>query len=274
METIDKLDIIDKLNPINKFDIIDKLEILNNVSNINIFTTKFGFYISYALKYLLEKKNIHVNIIYEIDYNDPTLHIILFSQKIKVYPKNYIIYQLEQKDISKWIDAKYEASILFSKITWDYSQSNINKFQKMIKDKMMYVPIPLVPIGMINPLYNPNIIPTNKILFYGSMNDIRRNKLKYLQKKLYPKYYIKIITNIYGENLIKEILNSKIVLNIHFYKNAILETARINEILSCNRIVISEMPNMIDLENYNLYTDKVIFVENITKMYKKIIEMI
>jgi hypothetical protein len=246
----------------------------SKLKSINIFTTKFGFYIAHSLKYLFEQKNIQVKIIYEINPNDPTLHIILFSQKIHVFPKNYIIYQLEQKDISKWVDSKYEASILFSKITWDYSQSNIDKFPDLIKQKMIYVPIPLVPIGLLNPIYNSNITPQNNILFFGSMNNIRRHKLNYLQKKLYPKYKIKIISNIYGDKLIKEILNSKIILNIHFYKDAILETARINEVLSCNRIVISELPNMIDVQNYNLYIDKVVFVENINSMYNKIIELL
>ena len=66
------------------------------------------------------------------------------------------------------------------------------------------------------------------------MNNIRKQKLLYLQKKLYPKYNIKIINNIYGIELFHEIINSKIVLNIHFYKDAILETNRLNEILSCN----------------------------------------
>jgi len=259
---------VDVDNDINN-DINNKL-----LKSINIFTTKFGFYIAHALKYLFEKKNINANIIYEINPVDPSLHIILFSQKVKIYPKNYIIYQLEQKDISKWVDSKYEASILLSYISWDYSQSNIDKFSDLIKRKITYVPCPLVPIQLINPKYNPNIIPKNNILFYGSMNDIRRNKLRYLHKKLLPKYKIKIITNIYGDNLIKEILNSKIILNIHFYKDAILETARINEVLSCNRIVISELPNMIDIQNYNLYIDKVVFVNDINDMYNKIIELL
>ncbi len=246
---------------------------------MKIFTTKFGFYIAHSLKYLFEQKNIQSTIVYDINPNDDTLYIILFSQKVKVFPKNYIIYQLEQKDISKWINPKYEASILFSKITWDYSQSNINKFQGIIKNKIIYVPLPLIPINKIFLKYNPmNILPKNNILFFGSMNELRRNKLNYLQNRLKPKYHIKIITGLYGESIIKEILNSKIVLNIHFYPNAILETARLNEILSCNRIVISELPDMIDIDNYKLYKDniqlkdKLYFVNNMNEMYKKILE--
>lgn len=241
---------------------------------IYIYTTKFGYYISLTLKYLLYKKNINCEIVYEIDHTLSNLFIILFSQKINKFPKNYIIYQLEQKDISKWIDKKYELSILFSNITWDYSQSNINKFPDIIKKKMIYFPIPIIPINYLDTKFNIIHNPKNNILFFGSMNNIRKNKLNYLQKKLYPKYFIKIINGIYGEDLINEIINSKIVLNIHFYKNAILETARINEVLSCNRIVISELPNMIDIQNYNLYKDKIIFVKNIFEMYNKILETI
>jgi hypothetical protein len=252
---------------------LDKIKNIN-FKTINIFTTKFGYYISHSLKYILEQNNFEVNIVYEINHEDPNLHIILFSQKVKVFPKNYIIYQLEQKDISKWIDKKYELSILFSSQSWDYSQSNIDKFPELLRKKMIYIPLPLIPIENINIKFNSNIIPKNNILFFGSMNDIRKNKLKYLQSKLYPKYFIKVVNGIYGEKLIEEILNSKIILNIHFYKDAILETARINEVLSCNRIVISEYPNKIDYQNYNLYKDKIYFINNMNEMLIKINELL
>jgi hypothetical protein len=103
------------------------------------------------------------------------------------------------------------------------------------------------------------------------MNDIRKNKLQYLQKKLFPKYTIKIINNLYGIPLINEIINSKIILNIHFYKGALLETNRLNEILSCNKLIISETPNISDNYNYDLYKNNVIFIDNIDEMYEKII---
>jgi hypothetical protein len=270
---ISKIFIDNKISEINNI-----INSLNNNNIINIFTTKFGYYIAYSLKYIIEYelKDIIVNIIYEIDYKNISLHIILFSQKVVTFPKNYIIYQLEQKDISKWIDKKYELSILFSKVTWDYSQSNINKFSDIIKNKINYTPLPLIPIQLINNKFNSNTIPKNNILFFGSMNDIRKNKLSYLQNKLNPIYNIKIINGLYGEKLIEEIINSKIILNIHFYKNAILETARINEILSCNRIVISELPNIIDYDNYILYNniDNIYFVNNILDMYNKIIKLL
>jgi len=253
---------------------INEINIKNNI--IKIFTTKFGHYIALSLKHILDKNNINSQIIFNIDYKDNSLHIILFSQKVNIFPKNYIIYQLEQKDISKWIDKKYELSILHSILTLDYSQSNINKFHKFLQKKIIFYPIPLIKLDLLIANININLIPTNNILFFGSMNDIRKNKLNYLEKKLIPKYKIKIINDLYGEEMYKEIINSKIILNIHYYKNAILETCRINEVLSCNRIVISELPNEIDIDNYYLYKDtkNVIFVNNIDEMYNNIIKIL
>jgi len=240
-----------------------------------IFSTKFGNYIANSLKFVLKQNNIESDIIFEIDYKNPLLHIILFSQKVKVFPKNYIIYQLEQKDISNWIDAKYELSIYHSIKSFDYSESNIEKFHNVLQKKINFFPIPLISIELLyNRNYSNYLKPSNDILFYGSLNNIRTNKLHILNKKLHPKYSIKILNNIYGERLIYEILNSRVILNIHFYKDAILETCRINEILSCHRRVISEIPNIIDFRNYELYKDSVIFVKDLDEMYHKICEVL
>jgi hypothetical protein len=237
---------------------------------IYIFSTKYSYYLSLVLQNLLFKENYFSILVEKIDISNDNLYIIPFSQKVNVFPKNYIIYQLEQKDISNWINKKYEQNILNSKITFDYSNSNILKFDNLIKQKIIFFPLPLIPYHyLINNKINYNT--SNNILFYGSMNEIRRQKLNYLQQKLGNKYHIKIINNLYGKKLFHEIINSKIIINIHFYKNSILETYRINEVLSCGKIIISEKPNIIDNENYLFYKDKVIFVDNINEMYNEIL---
>ena len=241
---------------------------------IFIFSIKIGYYLALTLQYLLFKNCIMSTIIYKINPKLPNLHIILFSQKVTVFPKKYIIYQLEQKDISNWVDAKYKLGILNSYKTWDYSQSNINKFGDKIKSKMIFFPIPLVPYNYLNYKLSKDSLlnsTSNNLLFYGSINNDRRKKLNYLQQKLSPKYKIKIISDLSGEDLFKEILKSKIILNIHYYKGAILETYRINEVLSCGKLVISEKPDPIDNDNYELYKDKIVFIDNIEEMYEKII---
>jgi len=242
---------------------------------VYIFTTKYGYYLSLVLKYILFKNLIPSEIIYEINPSNPNLHIIMFSQKVKQFPRKYILYQLEQKDISNFINARYELSITHSQQTWDYSHSNINKFNEVLRQKISYLPIPLIQYRYliyenINSYHKP--YKTN-ILFFGSINYLREKKLNYLNSKLAPRgYSIKVFNNLFGVDLFKEIINSVIVLNIHNYNNGILETNRLNEIISCNRLVISEKPDIrIDFYNYSLYSEKVVFVNSLDEMVEKII---
>ena len=66
-----------------------------------------------------------------------------------------------------------------------------------------------------------------------------------------------------------KVILSKIVLNIHFYENAILETCRINEVLSCNKLVISENPDNSDKDNKEYYDNLIIYYNNIDDLINK-----
>ena len=237
--------------------------------NINIITCKYGYYLSNVLKYILEKEEYKVIIKEYINLSDNNLHIILFSQKIKKYPKNYIIYNLEQKDISKWIDKKFELSILFSKKSWDYNELNISKFNKILQNKLIFFRLPCIEYKLIDNIHNINIEEFD-ILFYGTMNEKRKNILNFIKLKLNHKYKFKIINNIFGIDLFNYIKKSKIVLNISFYNNALLECYRLNEIQSCKKLAISFYPNKDDIENFNYYKDSVIFVKSINEMIENI----
>ena len=237
---------------------------------IYIVNNKYGYYLINVLKYILVQEKFEVKIVDNVNLNIDNLHIILFSQHVKTYPKNYIIYNLEQKDISNWIDKKYELSLLFSKKCWDYSYVNLKKFHKIIQDKMKFFRLPIIKYELINK-YIPNHINDYDILFYGTMNDSRTVILKEINKKLNKKYNIKIINNIFGKELFNFIQKTKIVLNISYYNNALLECYRINEVQSCKKLVISFYPNKDDIDNYNYYKDSVAFVNSIDKMIEKII---
>ena len=240
---------------------------------IYIFTTRCGIYISRTIQFLLLLNNKHSEIVFNINKNKNNLFIILFPHKVKIFPKNYICYQLEQKDISKWINYKYLLAILNSKLTWDYSVSNINKFDETIKKKIKLFKIPLISYYYFKPdIYN-KYITNNEIydvLFFGHMNERRHKIINYIIKKLNNKYKFRYITGLYGDALFEKILQSKIVLNIHYYEGSILETCRINEILSCNKLVISELPDISDIENKNYYNDLIIYYENINDLIDKI----
>lgn len=236
---------------------------------IKIFTCKYGYYLSLVLKYILDKENYQTNIVKNIDLNSSSLYIILFSQKVKKYPKNYIIYNLEQKDISKWINQKFELSILYSKRSWDYSNLNISKFNNILKKKLKYFQLPLIRYDLLDNRCSD--IEKFDILFYGTMNNHRMNMLNFIKIKLGKKYNIKIINNIFEKDLFDYIQKCKIVINISYYKDALLECYRINEVQSCKKLVISFLPNKEDIINYNLYKESVIFVNSISNMIENII---
>tara|TARA_B110000483_G_scaffold156428_1_gene185753 strand:- start:26396 stop:27202 length:807 start_codon:yes stop_codon:yes gene_type:complete len=236
---------------------------------IQIITCKYGYYLSEVLRYILEKEDYKVKISDYVDLNSEKLHIILFSQKVKVFPKNYIIYQLEQKEQSKWIDKKYELSLLFSKRSWDYSECNINSFHELIQKKLTLFRLPCIKYELINNKIN-NKIQEFDVLFYGTMNNSRMKILNLIQMNIDPKYNIKIINNIFGQELFEYIKKCKIVLNISFYQDALLECYRINEVQSCEKLVISFFPNKKDIDNFNYYKESVIFVNSIELMVDRI----
>ena len=84
------------------------------------------------------------------------------------------------------------------------------------------------------------------------------------------KYHIKILNNIFGKELFEYIKKCKLVLNISFYKDALLECYRINEVQSCGKLVISFFPNKNDIDNFNYYKDSTIFVNSIELMIDRI----
>ncbi len=241
-----------------------------------IFTTKWGIYISKTIQYLLFKNGFLSDIVFQIDSQSPHTHIILFSQKVQQFPKKFIIYQLEQKDISHWVDKRYETSIFHSIKTWDYSLSNIPKFPKVLQKKMHFFPIPIIPIEHLYIKTFPTHNQPIDVLFYGSPSAYRSNIVRYIANECsrYNIRFVKIEGSLFGEKLYPYIQASKIVLNIHNYPNAILETCRINELLAFKKCVISQKPDIIDVHNYNMYRNYVFFVDSIQEMFQKIVNLL
>ena len=237
---------------------------------IYIISCKFGYYLSIVLKYILEKEKYKVIIQESIDLSKKNLHIILFSQKIKKYPKNYIIYQLLNKKLSDIINKKYELSLIFSLTCWDYSNANINNFHHMIQKKMKLFHLPCIKYDKLFASPFKQNEEKYDLLFYGTMNEPRKKILNYIKEKTKDIYKMKILTNIYGDELFHYIKASKIILNIHYLEHAILECYRINEVQSCEKLIISFLPNIDDYDNYMYYKSSIVFVNSIQSMIKSI----
>ena len=225
---------------------------INIEEDIIIVTTQFGYSIAQNLSNELKRLNFTVIITNNI-INTDKLHIILFSFMIPQLPKNYILYQLEQLNKSKYITDKLYSDINGSLIACDYSRENITKY-KQHRDNISFQ---MMPISNYIIEYYPEY--SFDVLFFGTMNERRKKILDYLSKQ---NIVIATTDNIFGNNLYFHIKKSKIILNLHHYDNAILEVARLNEILQFNTLIISENSNLIK-DNQDYYKDDVFFIENI-----------
>ena len=79
-------------------------------------------------------------------------------------------------------------------------------------------------------------------MFYGDANcDRRRKFLQELQKE----FSVRVESNLFGEAMQDAIRRSKIVINIHYYEDALLETTRVAEILSLGAVLLFRSEAMI-----------------------------
>ena len=249
----------------------------NKNYNYKIYTTKNGIYIADCIKYMLDKMNYNTTIVFCIskediknNNNNPNeIYILLFCQTLKYIPlKNkYIIYQLEQVKQSKWINKLYLERIEYSLFTLDYSLYNYNFFEKNF-EKKYYKKIYHFPIPIINKfIINKNIEINYDLLFFGTFNKRRTDICNILKDK----YNILVVNDLFGDELYKVIIKSKIILNIHYYKNAVLETARINDVLRFNKVIISEKScdnDIMELYNNIIYCEEIDDnLSNINKLY-------
>lgn len=246
----------------NGQDINERLVNLQLNHKFKIVTCKYGIYISKQLQYMLESLGLETTIIYDIQKKDSLdtdcIFIILFPHEVSVIPikSNYIIYQLEQIQQSPWLTRKTIEIIKNSIFTMDYSLYNLNILSNLndekLNSKLFYQPMPIMNESQ------KNTHVKNDILFFGGLNTRRQTILNRIKNE----FNIKIISGRFGEEIEDLIKTSKIIINLHYYRDAVLETARLNEVIIYNKIIISELGISYDYNN-DLYKNNVIFIENI-----------
>ena len=177
-------------------------------------------------------------------------------------PCKYCIYQLEQLNDKNKITGgggvmvKTDFGTVMTDLirnsvaTYDYSAVNVNYYPTGLQQ---FIKI-LVP-----PIYNqdhqtqigtmmPDMSPID-ILFYGGMNARRESILKHIADRLQLGCgaRITVVNRVFGDDLLKLIAKARVVLNIHYYTNSILETDRIHTALQFENVtVVSEYPTQRD----------------------------
>jgi GR25 family glycosyltransferase involved in LPS biosynthesis len=94
------------------------------------------------------------------------------------------------------------------------------------------------------------------VLFYGDTNNDRRRRIL---ANLSSRFQVRVISEVFGEELIEAIARARVVVNVHYYEGALLETTRIYECLSLHRIIVSE--ESVDMEEHENLNGLVDFVE-------------
>lgn len=174
--------------------------------------------------------------------------------------KNYFVYQTEQLNIYERKD-KFFQSDMITTFNWSYNIFDYSKKNLSINNKKTSTYLPFA----LNVIDNKNYQKTIDIVFFGTLNK-RREIILDTIKMLFPDLVIEIYENIFGIQLKDIIKKSKIVLNLHYYENSLLEVARLHEIIPYNTHIISEKTFEKDLiNNY----DFVYFIDEIKINYNK-----
>ncbi|CAN5254585.1 hypothetical protein BH11PSE5_BH11PSE5_06480 [soil metagenome] len=164
-----------------------------------------------------------------------------------------ICFQLEQSVSSRWFTSTYLSTLENSAAVLDYSLQNI---EFLAEKGVSYPHVFHLPIGAH--VCNNQIEVQEKkydILFYGDFkSSIRRREFI---EKIKNKYKLLLVDDLFGDDIHELIKQSRFVLNIHYYQNALLEMPRIQECLSLGTPVISEATG--DMRDYPHLKDAVTF---------------
>ena len=202
-----------------------------------------------------------------IDFDDNETYIIFgahdkdYAYKLLLYKyknkKDYIIINSEQPSSTLFNNRYYQQLLRVSKVV-DYNSVSVDKIKQTLN------PTATCCYFFDFPINTPNKIKDHDIVFIGAHNNKRENVYKCLKNK-YPD---KKILFDFGYNytdinkLTNLLVNTKIILNIPYYSDGILEQHRINKALSCGCIVVStrgkeEHINKI-YEDYIYFTDDLV----------------
>ena len=204
---------------------------------VTIFTTDYCMFVARVYAHHLRKMGLAVSITTEQrDDWDDGLHLLVSAQLVQHLPKHYVVVQMEQLTVSTWYGVHYHRILLGADAVFDYCRSNLEFLRRY---NLGGVPLHFMPITILG---NEKIQPADTprkydVLFYGGWGHHRRQNAI---AKLQEHYNVEVITNLFGEELHEALRSAKIIINIHQYDHALIETTRLFECLSLGLFVVSE----------------------------------
>jgi hypothetical protein len=167
------------------------------------------------------------------------LYVVICPQIFDKLPpgEKRVAFQMEQSVSSRWFNDEYSKILENSLAVLEYSLANL---RYLATKGVAYPHVHYLPIGATES-YGVNVevgLKKYDVLFYGdSLSSPRRRRMLDALKQNFSLF---IANNLFGENMIKVLKEARVVVNIHYYENALLETPRIQECLSLGLHVVSE----------------------------------
>ena len=177
---------------------------------------------------------------------DLDLYVVICPQMFKRLPpgEKRIAFQMEQSVSSRWFTTEYLQTLENSLAVWDYAQTNLAYLEGkgICYPHTYWVPIgglPDYPAWLQHQGDEP-VVPDERcdVLFYGDVNAPRRQALLHA---LGERFQLRVEGNLFGPALRRALAGAKVVINLHYYEGALLETTRIYECLSLGVPVVSEV---------------------------------
>lgn len=259
----------------------DKKIKYNKKNVITIVTSPIIESIAINFSNFFKEFNIYTKIIYDLSEErckqssiDDIFLIIHNDAAHELLPKTFILYQAEQAT-SDFFNKKYLNELNKSFSIWEFSIKNKIKYDKINLNKIFCQPMPFYYLNINTEnknTENKNTINNSifDIGFYGAQNERRYKILNNISSF----FNTNIGFGKIGEERNKIINESKIILNLHYYKECGIESCRLNEILQYDKVIISELPDIKDWYNKNLYDNLVIFIDEIKDDFSNINKLI
>lgn len=236
-----------------------------------VLTTHHCMHIARSIKLALANAGIPADIITQqpAEGFSAAPHFVICPQMFECLPGMYVAYQLEQSVSSRWFTRDYFSRLENSFAILEYSMVNVEYLQGQgLSAKQIY----FVPIGPADYPAGPDgREPDYDVVFYGDTNNDRRRK--YLEK-LGEKYRVLVINDLFGPELHDQLRRAHVVVNVHYYAGALLETTRLWECVSLGKTVVSE--TSVDMDQHAQLGQLVEFVEidDVDAMVRRVGELL
>lgn len=238
-----------------------------NEASITIVATHHTLFVAYILASALTSIGFDTSVVTEMpeDYTARFYFVVCAQMFDRLPPpEKRVCVQLEQSSMSRWFTDKYISVLKQSLAVIEYSSSGLSFLDGLgiSYPKVFYAKIGGLPdyINFIKS-YGIQVPATEKeydVIFYGDTNNIRRHRIL---EAVSAHYKVKIVNNLFGQDLYTEISKAKVCLNIHYYDEASLESTRIFEALSLGVPVVTETSEDAGDYDFSSYGDSIAFAD-------------